>query len=405
MIDYQRYAVVIVRAGINLKKGQNLLIVCNPGNYDLARALGLEAYRQGAGYATIRVEDNHLLKARMERQEGEQLEFLPAWTKSEDYEMLGEDWARVRIDSTEEMDVLKGVDAGKLGTLTTAVRRAHKTYMRSMMRHEHPWCVVCGPGPRWAAHVLGSDATTDDLWKALIPILKLDAPDPVGAWREHGEMLAERRDRLAGMKLDSLRFLDEGTDLTVGLTPTSMWRGGGERLPDGRWTIPNIPTEEVFTTPDWRRTQGTVRCTRPVKVMENQVLGAWFRFENGRVAEFRAEEGADILARFLDTDPGARCVGELALVDSRSAIATSGLTFGSILYDENASCHIALGAGYPSCLSNAAELTGDDALREAGCNVSLVHTDFMVAASNTRILGVGADGREVPIMEAGRFAF
>ncbi len=405
MIDFEQYARVIVQAGINLKKGQNLLVACNVDNYDLARVIGIEAYRRGAGYVEIRVADNHLTRARTEYQEGEALTWMPGWTKAVDYEMLSEDWARVRIDSTEEMDVLKGADSQKLGTMTRAVRQTHRTYMRSMMRHEHPWCVVCSPGPRWAETVLGPDAATDKLWDTLKPILKLDASDPVEAWREHGRKLIERRRRLGDMKLDRLRFRDEGTDLYVALAPTSLWMGGPDTLPDGRYTMPNIPTEEVFTTPDRHRTEGIVRCTRPVKVMETPVLGAWFRFEEGRVTEFGAEEGEEILGRFLDTDEGARYLGEVALVDNASPIAASGLTFGSILYDENASCHVALGAGYPSALSNAAELTDDEALRKAGCNTSLVHTDFMIASDTTRIDGYTADGREIPIMDKGRFVF
>jgi aminopeptidase len=239
----------------------------------------------------------------------------------------------------------------------------------------------------------------------LIPILRLDQPDPVSAWRRAGKELEERGEKLTGMELESLRFLDDGTDLVIGLNPGALWVGGPVVMADGRWTLPNIPTEEIFTTPDWRRTEGTVRCTRPVKVLETQVTGAWFRFREGRVVEAGAKTGADVLETFLSTDQGARFVGEVALVDDRSPISRSGLTFSSILLDENASCHFALGSGYPENLQNAGELTEDKALKDAGCNVSLVHVDFMMASGETRVIGTDRQGQEKVLMEKGRFVF
>jgi aminopeptidase len=403
LIDLDSYARIIVRVGVALKAGQNLLIVCNEGNQDLARAVGVAAYRAGAGYVETRIEDNHLTRARIEHQEGGQLEYVPAWVIGQDYEMLSEDWARVRIDSTEQMDILESVDSEKLGALTRASRRVHRTYMRAMMRHAHAWCVVCSPGPEWARKVLGPEGTTQQLWEVLKPILRLDETDPAAAWRRDGDTLLERGRRLTAMGLDRLRFVDDGTDLTVGLMTTCQWVGGPEILADGRWTMPNIPTEEVFTSPDWRRTEGKVRCTRPVKVMETLVAGAWFRFQEGRVVDAGADTGSDVLEAFLSTDEQARYLGEIALVDIQSPVARSGLTFSSILYDENASCHFALGSGYPGCLTNASSLNGDKALMEAGCNVSLAHTDFMISSPGTRVVGIGRDGREIPIMESGRF--
>ena len=205
------------------------------------------------------------------------------------------------------------------------------------------------------------------------------------------------------MKLDHLRFESEGTDLTIGLNSISRWEGGPAPLPDGRLFFPNLPTEEVFTTPDFSRTEGTVRVTKPLKVLEAMVEGAWFRFEKGKAVEFGADKGRDVLEKYLNMDEGSAYLGEIALVDENSPIASSGLLFGSILYDENASCHIALGGGYPTCLNLPAGVESDEDLKAHGCNISLVHTDFMIGSSDSDVTGYDCDGKEYPIIRKGSF--
>ncbi|MDC7241071.1 MAG: aminopeptidase, partial [Spirochaetales bacterium] len=347
MIDYSDYARIVLKNGVNLKKGQNLLISCNAGNYDMARTLAVEAYAMGAGFVDISVNDNYVLKARLAAQSGESLEYIPNYEVVRAHQFLSEDWARIRIDSSEEQDVLAGVDSSKLGTHSKASRKTLNFYSKSLMNGEHSWCVICAPGPEWARKVLGEKGTAEELWNVLKPILRLDTPDPAKAWEDHGSELQRRCEALDGMRLDRLHFEAEGTDLTIGLSPKSCWLGGGADLPDGRRVFNNMPTEEVFTTPDLSRTEGRVQVTRELKVLETPVVGAWFQFEEGRVVDFGAEKGADVLKTFIEMDEGASALGEVALVDENSPIAASGLLVGSILNDENASCQIALGAGYP----------------------------------------------------------
>lgn len=285
------------------------------------------------------------------------------------------------------------------------------------MRDQHSWLVIAAPGPNWARHVfrqsgpqfagmadkLSDEAITDRLWSELEKILRLDQADPAQAWLDHAAALQERCLKLDSLKLKAVRFLNADSDLYVGLNPTSVWHGGGAVLPDGRRFMPNIPTEEVFTTPDYRQTHGRVKAIRPVNVMDTLVQDAWFEFENGKVVRCGAKSGQNVLEKFIAMDEGAAYLGELALVAGDSPIFKSGLLFGSILYDENASCHIALGAGYPSCLSNAAQLSSPEAVKAAGCNISLVHTDFMIGTPQTDVIGICRDGREVPLIQQGSF--
>ena len=401
MIDYTDYARIVLTRGINLKKGQNLLVSCNAGNYDMARTLAVEAYAMGAGFVEISVSDNFILKARLSAQSNESLEYIPNYDIVKAHQLLSEDWARIRIDSSEEQDVLAGVDTAKLGVQSKASRKALNFYSKSLMNGEHSWCVICSPGPEWARKVLGESATAEELWDVLKPILRLDTHDPAAAWENHGNELHRRCGALDALNLDRLHFEAEGTDLTIGLSPKSAWLGGGTDLPDGRRVFNNMPTEEVFTTPDLRRTEGRVQVTKELKVLESPVVGAWFRFEKGRVVDYGAEKGSDVLKTFIEMDEGASALGEVALVDESSPIAASGLLFGSILYDENASCHIALGAGYPPGMNLGS--VSEEVSRKEGCNTSLVHTDFMIGSPDLNVTGYSADGKAYPVIRKGSF--
>ena len=225
MIDYKSYADIVLQQGINLKKGQNVLVSCNAGNYDLARVLAERAYALGSGFVDIAVQDNFLTKARLDAQSGEQLEYVPNYLISKGHQMLSEDWARIRIDSTEELDVLGEADPEKLGVLSRAQRKVMKFVSKSLMNDEHSWCVIASPGPQWAETVLGKGATSEQLWDVLKPILRLDSKDPVASWKDHGEKLSARGSSLNSMALDRLHFVSDGTDLMI--RPQSDFALGG----------------------------------------------------------------------------------------------------------------------------------------------------------------------------------
>jgi aminopeptidase len=407
-----KLAELALKVGLDFQKDQCLQIATGVGTYDYARQIAKKAYEMGGRMVRIIVSDNELTKARAEHSSKENLEYFPRDMIESGQMQLDESWARIRIDSTEELNVLKGVDSEALSTMTRVNRSKLKFVSDQLMRHKHPWLVLAAPGPEWAKTVYGlaDDAPESEVAAALkkleevySSILRLDADDPVAVWKEHGKTLAGRGKTLDGFKLDRVRFTSKDTDLTVALAPTHTWLGGPSQLPDGRWYEPNLPTEEVFTTPDFRRTEGFVKVVKPVKVMETMVEGAWFKFEKGKVVDFGADRGADIMTKFFAMDEGAAYLGEVALVDVDSPINRSGLVFGSILFDENASCHIALGQGYPSCLTNADELESADDLKAAGCNVSMLHTDFMISDDSTDVTGYTADGTEVAIIRQGKF--
>lgn len=397
------YANLIVTTGVALYPGQCLQIKTGADTYWFAQEIAASAYEHGATLVRIDIDDLKLARKRLDCQDTAQLEVVPDYARMVDFEMMAKDWAYVRIDNTEDREYLADADAKKLSAYKAALGKSGMIYQRSRMRHEHPWCVVCAPGPKWARSVLGPQATVEEFWEVLAPILKLDQDDPARAWKEHAATLQRRGDRLNALQIRQLHFTGTGTDLVIGFTEQHRWMGGGDPLPNGNWFMANIPTEEIFTTPHRLSAEGYVVTTRPVSVMDSRVEHVRLEFKEGKVVACTAERGQDVMDRFLAVDEGARYLGEVALVGEDSPIARSNRIFNSILYDENASCHLALGAGYPSCLANAHELSTEEKLLEAGCNRSLVHTDFMVGSADMDIDAKTVDGEVIAIMRKGMF--
>lgn len=404
------YAKVLLTA-LNLQKGQCLLIRAQPVHLPFAGIVAEEAYKRGCRY--VRFDNNEadnpaLYKARIEHSAPEFLDYAPR-SRYEPYgSMIDEGWAVLSIHAPEDPDFLSGLDPERNARCVRATAEAMKPYRRRIvMENEVPWLVVFFPTEKMAARILGVPAGPDaveELWKVLIPILRLDRPDPSAAWEEHCRNLAARAERLTSLSLDSIRFLGPGTDLRVGLLPRSVWRGGPERTAKGRLFFPNIPTEEVFTSPDFRRAEGRASFTRPVLVpsIGKVVEDGWVEFRDGRAVDWNARSGKDVLDTLMSMDTGAKSLGEVALVDGTSPVFTSGKVFQNILFDENAACHVALGSAYPACVRGTEGLS-DERLVELGVNVSMVHTDFMIGSPGMDVTGRTRDGREIRIMIKGRF--
>ncbi|MCF7942098.1 MAG: aminopeptidase [Spirochaetia bacterium] len=399
------YAQIILHTGINMRAHQNIVIKTSPKSYEFAQTIAAQAYRLGAGFVYIDLVDYALYRERMSAQDAQQLSYVPHFEQVMQQQYLSEDWGYIRIDNTEDRSELSEVPTDKLTAHQAAIRSSSAPFRTSMMNHEHPWCVVCAPGPKWAQQVLGEDATEEDLFEVLIPILRLDEPDPIAAWDQHAHRLLDLSQKLTDLHCSSLHITDQvtGTDLHLGLHEQARWVGGPENLPGGQPFFANIPTEEVFTVPLRTRTEGVAYTTKPLTIFGTLVDGCSFTFREGKVVDFSAETGEAVLEQFLKTDEGASFLGEVAIVDKLTPIAQSGKVFGSILYDENAACHIALGAGYPTCLAHGHSLKTDSQLHEAGCNTSLLHTDFMIGSPATKITARTADGRELQIMTDGSF--
>jgi len=396
------YARLLLKTGVNLQPGQKLDVSWEVAHRDFMHLLVEEAYALGAAYVNPRLATPSFARRRIENSPPQHLEFVPGWMTAYWDEIVRDDWAVISLTGDEDPEVFDGVDAGALGRMMAAIAGRRRAYMQALTKSMFCWNVAGVPTDGWARSVLGPQATADDLWKVLVPILGLDEPDPAASWNARIETMARRRNLLDDLRLDSLRFTGPGTDLTVGLMTASRWRGGDEVAANGRRFAPNLPTEEVFTTPDWRRTEGTAACTRPVEVMGAEVVGAQFTFRGGRVVAFSADKNHDILGRYLNQDDQANALGEVALVDGSSRIFQSGHVFHNILFDENAACHIALGSGYPDAVEGGRDLDSE-ALLALGCNESRVHTDFMIGGPEINVEGLTADGRSVKIIEKGRF--
>jgi aminopeptidase len=418
--DISAYAELIV-AMVNVEPGGKLEIRAEPVHWELINEIAAAAYRRGARFVRAQAVHPGLHRARIEHSAEEYLDYVPSQVTADNDIIMEEGWSLVAIKSPEDPDYFADVDVERNARIGKAMQQAGMPLRRALQADRFPWLVVAAPTEGWARKVLGGGATADggamadggatlgpgaaleELWQTMRPVLRLDRDDPVAAWREQSERLKRRGAVLDDLRVEWLHFEGPGTDLWVGIPERAIWVGGPATTPAGREFLPNMPTEEVFTTPDYRRTSGRVAVTRPVTVMEKVVDGAWFEFAEGKVVRYGARTNEDVLGRFLEMDAGAAYAGEIALVDSASPIFESGRVFYNILFDENAACHIALGGAYPGCIEGGDELS-DEELPSIGANVSFVHTDFMIGSEQIQVTARTYDGRKVPIIRDGRFS-
>ena len=388
-----RYADLIVRVGVNVQPGQTVFIDSAIDHADLVRAVARSAYRAGARYVDARYVDPHVRKAFVELAPEEMLTETPAWLL-ERVEALAEGGALIMLAGEEEPELLAGSDPARVGRARPIAALTRQ--MRAQNDRTVAWTIAAHP-TRGQAKLMFGEPDLERLWDAVAFAVRLDEPDPVQAWREHVDRLKARCAQLDALELDAVHFLGPGTDLTVGLLPGSRWNGGGTATQAGVAHVANLPTEEVFTCPDWRRTEGAVRSTRPLALGGTIVRDLEVSFSGGDVVDVKASSGADVVRGQLDVDEFARRLGEVALVDGTSRVGQTGLTFYSVLFDENATCHIAYGSGVAFGVEGTDDL-GPDELRERGINVSAVHTDFMIGGPEVAVDGLTRDGRVIPIL-------
>ena len=391
----QRLADLGVAFGTNVQPGQVLAVTAEPGHAELVHAVADSAYRRGARFVDVLYSDPWVKRARALHAAEDTLDYVPPWF-GERMLALGEGrCARLTVAGTTEPDALAGVDAARAGRDRLPAVKEAGTVLADRTTN---WTIVPFPTHGWARRVhadLAPDEAFDRLWEEIVHVCRLDEPDPVAAWRARADELSRVAGALADASLDAVRLEGPGTDLTIGLLPTGRWISARFETVDGIEHFPNLPTEEVFTTPDPQRAEGVVRSTKPL-VLEGglAVRGLEVRFEGGRAVAIEAEEGADAIRARVALDDEAGRLGEVALVDREGRVGRTGTVFYNTLLDENAAAHIALGRGFPFLVEEVDR-------ERVNATPSGSHVDFMVGGDDVDVTGLTRNGREVPILRAG----
>jgi aminopeptidase len=404
-IKLDRLAEVAVRVGLRLKEGQDLLLTAPAAALPLVRRIAEHAYKAGVGIVVPILSDEELTLARYRFAHDASFDRAAGWLYEGMAKAFSENTARLAVVGDTPM-LLSGQDPARVARANKANSVAYQPALEKIVNFDTNWNIIAYPGSSWARQVFPDDAeevAIARLADAIFAASRVDGDDPVAAWDRHNAVLRERTEWLNGQRFSALHYSGPGTDLTVGLADGHEWEGGASVAKNGITCNANIPTEEVFTTPHSRRVSGHVVSSKPLSYQGTLIDGIAVRFEEGRIVEAKASHGEEVLAKVLDTDEGARRLGEVALVPHSSPISRSGLLFFNTLFDENAACHIALGQCYSKCFIDGARLTPQQIAAQGG-NQSLIHIDWMIGSDKTDIDGVHADGRRVPVFRRGEWA-
>ncbi len=380
----ERYAELAVRVGANVQPGQEVFVQGLVEHAELVRALTRQSYRAGASFVNVGYQDQHIRRAMIEFGPDEALTYTPEWLKTTAKSTAGN--AQLGTTGNPEPELLADLDGERVGRAVPL--EAVEIYRGLHRKSSVNWCGVGAVTEGWAQQVLG-EPDVEQLWEKVAFCMRLDEPDPVAAWREHLDRLDARAGGLTALQPDAIRYRGAGTDLTVGLLPTARWGSARFRTASGIEYVANMPTEEIFTTPDPSRAEGTIRSSMPLSLGGQLIRGLEFSFADGRIVQVDAETGADVVRGHLANIENADRLGELALVTKESRVGQTGTLFYSTLFDENATCHIAYGFGVP----NAFDGEPDERM-----NSSKIHVDFMVGGPELDVDAVLADGTEVPLI-------
>ena len=404
-VKLDRLAEVAVKVGLQLAPGQDLLVTAPAAALPLVRRIAEHAYKAGAGLVTPFFSDEDITLSRYRFGSDAGFDRAAGWLYEGMAKAFSANTARLAIVGDNPM-LLSGEDAAKVARANKANSMAYQPALEKIVGFDVNWNIVAYPGTAWAMLMFPDDSTVGAVKRladAIFAASRVDRDDPVAAWTQHNAALRGRTEWLNGQRFQALHFSGPGTDLTVGLADGHEWVGGASTAKNGIVCNPNIPTEEVFTTPHALRVEGHVASTKPLSYQGTLIDKIAVKFVEGRIVEATAARGAEVLNKVLDTDEGARRLGEVALVPHSSPISASGLLFYNTLFDENAACHIALGQCYSKCFVDGAKLTPEQIAAQGG-NKSFIHIDWMIGSGETNIDGIRSDGSRVPVFRRGEWA-
>lgn len=401
----KKYAKLIVRVGANVQKGQSVMISCSTDQADFCALVVDECYKAGAKYVTVDWNNDKLSKLHYRNQSIKMLSTVFPWQEEKLKWASKELPCRIAIIS-DDPDGMKGVDPIKVQKSSVSRYKVLKPYTEAM-ESRHQWTIAAVPGEAWAKKVfpgLRTSLAVEKLWQAILETVYVtDDNDPIEVWKKVNADFKERCRKLNEDRFEYLTYKSSnGTDFKVWLTPKSLWCGGGETDLNGHFFNPNMPTIEVFTTPKSGMAEGKLVSTKPLSYRGQLIENFSFTFHEGKVVKIEAEKGQDILEEMIKSDEGACMIGEVALVPQNSPISNQNILYYETLFDENASCHVALGRGYSDCIEGYGDMTRDE-LKELGINESMIHVDFMVGSPDLCIVGHTYDGRDIEVMRDGNF--
>jgi aminopeptidase len=398
-------AQVAVKVGLGLQPGQELLMTASVQSLPLARRITEHAYRAGAALVTTLFSDDEATLARFQFAPDESFDRAPGWLYNGLAAAFREGTARLAITDANPV-LLSSQDSEKVSRASRANSQAYRPALELITRHSINWTIVASATPAWAAAVFPGEphaAALSRLWEAIFSTSRINTADPVADWSAHDASLQRRAARMNEKRYAWLHYKGPGTDFRLGLADGHHWLGGGTTAANGVYCIPNIPTEEIFTTPHRERAEGTVTASKPLSHQGTMIEGIQVRFQGGRIVDARASRGQEVLRKLIETDEGASRLGEVALVPHSSPIASSGFTFLNTLFDENAASHIALGQAYTGCLEGGDRMTAEE-LAAHGANDSLIHVDWMIGSGELDIDGITQSGVAEPVMRKGEWA-